>query len=69
MAYAACLFEILIQNIDSVDPKHSSARQDVEQFFRDLLLDPEFDNIGRLDPNSDEFDIYKDLGALPKAYR
>jgi hypothetical protein len=39
------------------------------QFFQDLLLDPEFDNIGRLHPNSDEFDIYRELNALPEAYR
>jgi len=69
MAYAADFFDILRRDIDAVDPKHSSRKEEVGQFFHDLLLDPEFDNIGRLHPNSDEFDIYRELNALPVAYR
>jgi hypothetical protein len=69
MAYAADSLDIFSRNIDAVDPKHSSRKKEIGQFFQDLLLDPEFDNIGRLHPNSDEFDIYRELKALPEAYR
>ncbi len=69
MAYAADFFDILKRPIDSVNPARSSLKDDVKHFFEDLLLHPDFDQIGRLDASGDEFNMYRELGALPEAYR
>lgn len=43
-----------------------SAGGELHSFFEDLLLDDGFDQIGRLDYDGPEFDMYRELHALPR---
>lgn len=43
-----------------------SAGRELRSFFEDLLLDDGFDQIGRLDSDGAEFDMYRELDALPR---
>jgi hypothetical protein len=46
--------------------KHFSADPELHSLFEDLLLDDGFDKIGRLDYDGPEFDMYRELHALPR---
>jgi hypothetical protein len=43
-----------------------SSSKDFNSLLEDLLLDDGFDQIGRLDYGGAEFDIYRELKALPR---
>jgi hypothetical protein len=40
--------------------------KDIRTYFEDMLLDDDFDRIGSLENESDEYEIYRELSALPK---
>jgi len=43
-----------------------SAVEKLHGFFDDMFLDDGFDQIGRLDHDGPEFDMYRELDALPR---
>lgn len=43
-----------------------STAEKLHGFFDDMLLDDGFDQIGRLDHDGPEFDMYRELNALPR---
>ncbi len=60
-------FDILKNDINGmIDVRSSFLKDDIGSYFEDLLLDPDFDQIGALEPGSNEFNMYKELNALPK---
>ena len=42
--------------------------RDISLYLEDVLLDTDFDRIGCLERGTDEYEIYRDLGALPKEH-
>ncbi len=70
MARFRDLFEIRKSNMDFMGGgKPSSDFDDVYCFFADPLLDADFDQIGLLKGDGDEFDISRDLAVRPGAVR
>lgn len=70
MAQTADFFDIFRNSMASESEGHRSRLADEVTFFLgEHLLDEDFDQIGVLSVNSDEFDIYRDLGALPRSHR
>jgi len=45
----------------------ASAGEQIRSLFEDFLLDSDFDKIGQLDYEGPEFDMYRELNALPES--
>jgi len=69
MSYATQSFDTLKRQARTNDDLNTSFLDNIGGFLEDMLLDPDFDKIGVLDAASDDFNMYRDLGALPGQYR
>jgi hypothetical protein len=69
MARMADFFEILRDNMNSMSEREREISEDIEMMFDDLLIDPDFDSVGVLEPASNDFQMYRELRALPVAHR
>ena len=68
MAYAADYFDVFKKNIAQADQSRFPIEEQVKGYFEDILLDPDFDQIGVLDEGGPEFEFYRELDALPENY-
>lgn len=68
MARAADFFEIFKNNM-----RHAEADQrmadDIRGFFDDLLLDPEFDEVGDIEDDGAEFHLYRESHDQPESFQ